>query len=59
MSNRVVITGIGVVSPNGVGNKIFIDALKAGKSGVKYSSDMEKHNLQCQIGGLPEINWEQ
>jgi 3-oxoacyl-(acyl-carrier-protein) synthase len=34
MLRRVVITGIGVVSPNGIGTREFWDATKAGRSGV-------------------------
>jgi 3-oxoacyl-[acyl-carrier-protein] synthase II len=34
MKKRIVITGIGVVSPIGIGNEAFTDALKAGKSGA-------------------------
>ena len=33
--NEVVITGLGVVSPIGVGKQAFWSALCAGKSGIK------------------------
>ena len=33
MGKRVVITGMGVVSPNGIGNEAFCRAVLAGKSG--------------------------
>lgn len=36
---RVVITGIGVVSPNGVGRDAFARALRAGRSGVTPLAD--------------------
>ena len=35
-SRRVVITGLGVVAPNGIGKDAFWDALVAGKSGIDY-----------------------
>src|ERR1700682_5118027 len=34
MKRRIVITGMGVVSPIGIGNETFWDALKNGRSGV-------------------------
>jgi len=34
MKKRVVITGLGILSPNGLGKEAFWDALKEGKSGV-------------------------
>jgi 3-oxoacyl-[acyl-carrier-protein] synthase II len=34
MKKRIVITGIGAVSPIGIGNEEFTKALMAGKSGV-------------------------
>jgi 3-oxoacyl-[acyl-carrier-protein] synthase II len=36
---RVVITGIGVVSPNGIGREVFTAALREGRSGVTSLGD--------------------
>ena len=36
MKQRVVITGIGVVAPNGVGVSDFTKALKKGTSGITF-----------------------
>lgn len=56
MSTRVVITGLGVVAPNGVGVKDFTQALKEGKSGVTFHQELKDLNFSCQIGGIPEIS---
>ena len=32
---RVVVTGLGVVAPNGIGVENFWDALMAGRSGIR------------------------
>lgn len=57
-SNRVVITGIGVVAPNGTGVKEFKDALIQGKSGIKFWEDQKALNMRCQIGGRPTVTEE-
>ena len=50
---RVVITGIGVVSSIGTGKNDFLNAVKNGTSGIKKIPELQKYNLNCQIGGLP------
>lgn len=55
---RVVITGVGVVSPNGVGLENFRAALKAGKSGITWHEQLKKLNFAAQIGGVPPIEQE-
>jgi len=35
MDKRIVITGVGVLAPNGIGKQAFWQALKEGKSGIK------------------------
>lgn len=56
MNQRVVITGMGVVSPNAVGLKNFLNALQTGKSGIRYFRELEEMNFSCQIGGVPEVD---
>jgi 3-oxoacyl-[acyl-carrier-protein] synthase II len=51
MTKRAVITGIGVVSPNGIGKDAFCRAILAGKSGVKRITRFETANLPVQIAG--------
>lgn len=53
---RVVITGIGVVAPNGTGKADFTEALKTGKSGIKHIAALEELEFGCQIGGIPDIS---
>jgi len=57
MQPRVVITGMGVVSPNGIGKEAFCRAVLAGKSGVKRISRFDSSNLLVHIGGeIPEFD---
>jgi 3-oxoacyl-(acyl-carrier-protein) synthase len=51
MLPRVVITGMGVVSPNGIGKEEFCRAILAGKSGVKRISRFDPSCLPVQIAG--------
>lgn len=51
MQNRVVITGIGCLSPNGIGRQAYFDALVGGVSGVKRISLFDPEPLDCQIAG--------
>ena len=52
---RVVITGLGVVAPNGVGVNDFLYAIKNGISGIKHDAELERLQFSCQISGTPEI----
>lgn len=56
MKKRVVITGLGVVAPNGVGVKDFTQALKKGKSGIEFHQELKDLNFSCQIVGIPNIS---
>ena len=55
MKHRVVITGMGVCAPNGIGLKAFSDAIFSGKSGIKFHQKLADLNFGCQIAGQPEI----
>jgi len=46
---RIVITGIGVISPLGDGIATFWDALKNGKSGIGKVSLFDASELNCQV----------
>ncbi|MCC9070013.1 beta-ketoacyl-[acyl-carrier-protein] synthase family protein [Flavobacterium sp. F-65] len=56
MQKRVVITGLGVVAPNGVGLDAFTDALKNGRSGIKYDAELERLQFSCHISGKPALS---
>jgi 3-oxoacyl-[acyl-carrier-protein] synthase I len=59
MSNkRVVITGLGIVAPNGVGVDNFLFSLKNGVSGIQHNQELERLQFSCQISGTPEITEE-
>jgi 3-oxoacyl-[acyl-carrier-protein] synthase II len=57
MLPRVVITGMGAVSPNGIGKEAFCRAVLAGKSGVKRISRFDSSRLAVHIAGeIPEFD---
>src|SRR5258708_5735642 len=51
MAKRVVITGIGVISPIGIGAKAFWENLLAGTVGVRRIASFDPAGLPSQIGG--------
>ncbi len=53
--NRVVVTGMGVVSPIGTGLQLFKDNLFKGKNGIKHLEQLEASGFACQVAGVPEI----
>ena len=61
MKKRVVITGMGVVSPNGIGNEAFCRAVLDGVSGVKRIRSFDPSDLPVQIAGeiqdFDELAW--
>lgn len=50
---RVVITGMGIVSPVGCGVEYAWQNIVAGKSGVRKIEDFDVSDLSCQIAGMP------
>ena len=55
MNNRVVVTGLGVVAPNGIGVSQFKDAIREGKSGIQYFPELKELKFKCQIAGVPNL----
>jgi 3-oxoacyl-[acyl-carrier-protein] synthase I len=56
MMKRVVITGMGVVSPVGSGLGDFRSSIFAGNSGIKKIAELEELRFNCQIGGIPDVS---
>ncbi|MEZ5868213.1 MAG: beta-ketoacyl-ACP synthase I [Defluviimonas denitrificans] len=52
---RVVITGMGIISP--IGNSVAeVEAsLRAGKSGIVFAPDYAEHGFRSQVKGQPQI----
>jgi len=53
---RVVITGLGVISP--IGNNIdeVTDSLKVGRSGIAFEPEYAKNGFRSRVAGIPDIN---
>lgn len=58
MKKRIVITGLGIVAPNGVGLESFTNAIKNGVSGIAFNPELERLKFSCQISGTPTISEE-
>ncbi len=58
MNKRVVITGLGVCAPNGVGIDTFKHAIFNGVIGIRFFQELADLNFGCQIAGKPEISEE-
>lgn len=56
MKKRVVITGLGVVAPNGVGVPAFLNAIRNGISGIRFDPELERLEFSCQISGTPYVS---
>ena len=52
MRRRVVVTGMGVVAPNGHGLRTYEEALREGRSGIRFIPKLEALNFGCQVGGI-------
>ncbi|MDZ4312335.1 MAG: beta-ketoacyl-ACP synthase I [Cypionkella sp.] len=53
---RVVITGIGIISPIG-NNATEVEAsLRAGKSGIVFAPEYAEHGFRSQVHGMPQID---
>lgn len=48
---RVAVTGAGIVSPFGAGRQVTLDALRAGRSGIRLIENIDSSALSCRIAG--------
>ncbi len=53
---RVVITGMGIVSPLGNNAEEVKQSLYEGKSGIVAAEDYEKLGFRCQVHGAPNVD---
>ena len=51
LSNRVVITGLGAITPIGIGKEAFWQALLAGKNGIDKITHFDASGCHAQIAG--------
>ena len=54
MTRRVVITGLGVVAPNGSSVPEFEEAIRKGQSGIRHVEAMAEAKFGCTVGGVPQ-----
>ncbi|WP_103068284.1 beta-ketoacyl-[acyl-carrier-protein] synthase family protein [Aquimarina sediminis] len=50
---RVVITGLGIVAPNGTNISVFEKNIINGMSGIQYLKELGSLKFSCQIAGIP------
>ncbi|MCQ0971561.1 beta-ketoacyl-ACP synthase I [Paracoccus sp. TK19116] len=53
---RVVITGLGIVSPIGNNAAEVTESLKAGRSGIVAAPEYAEHGFRSQVHGMPQID---
>jgi len=49
--DRIVITGIGALSPNGVGREAYFNAVAGGQSGIRTITQFDAGSLPCRVAG--------
>ena len=55
---RVVITGLGIVSPIGNNAGEVTESLRAGRSGIVFAPEYAEHGFRSQVHGMPQIKLE-
>ncbi|HSK08095.1 MAG TPA: beta-ketoacyl-[acyl-carrier-protein] synthase family protein [Vicinamibacterales bacterium] len=58
MPERVVVTGMGVLAANAHGLDAFEQALREGRSGIRFHQKLRDLGFGCQVGGVPEVGEE-
>jgi 3-oxoacyl-(acyl-carrier-protein) synthase len=54
VSRRVVVTGLGVIAPNGNGLAEFELALRKGRSGLAFQQSMADAGFGCHVAAVPQ-----
>jgi 3-oxoacyl-[acyl-carrier-protein] synthase II len=49
--SRIVISGIGVLSPNGIGRESYFSAVAEGRSGIRGITQFDASALPCRVAG--------
>jgi 3-oxoacyl-[acyl-carrier-protein] synthase II len=52
MSERICITGIGVISPIGIGKEEFLSSLRSGRSGIEEIKEFDTHFSRSKKAGM-------
>ncbi|HUR79672.1 MAG TPA: beta-ketoacyl-[acyl-carrier-protein] synthase family protein, partial [Thermoanaerobaculia bacterium] len=58
-SDPIVITGVGALSPNGIGRENYFSAMATGRSGVRTITRFDPASLPCRIAGEVDFDPEQ
>lgn len=56
---RVVVTGLGIVSCLGTDQQTVLDALRHGRSGIKFKQDYADQGMRSQVAGSIDLNLEE
>ena len=54
--NRVVVTGMGIVSCIGNDKQTVVESLREGRSGIQYVDEYETLNLRSRVAGVVEVD---
>ncbi|OED41047.1 beta-ketoacyl-[acyl-carrier-protein] synthase I [Endozoicomonas sp. (ex Bugula neritina AB1)] len=54
---RVVVTGIGITSCLGITQNEVTDALKQGRSGIRFNESYKEHGFRSQVSGTVDIDF--
>lgn len=55
MAERIVVTGLGICAPNGIGLAAFGEAMENGKSGIRCIPELKELEFGCQVAGEPQL----
>jgi 3-oxoacyl-[acyl-carrier-protein] synthase-1 len=54
--NRVVVTGMGIVSSIGNSTQEVVASLREAKSGISFAEDYSRLGFRCRVHGAPELD---